>query len=303
MADIKCYHDSMGTLLFQSSKRDEQNKERKMDENNVNGFNDMDDDEDEGTTVLTTPGVSAFSSVQNSAQGQPNPGQPQQNQQPGGFGQPMGGQYGGFGQPQYGQPQYGQPQYSQQPGMTPGVMEPGKKVNKKLIAIIGGIAAAVLIAIIVVVLILAGGPGERSAKKVGDKLVTAYEKGDADAMVDLMDKEYYKLYNRIRSYTGSDDYVKDTFNEQVSDMVDEVGKVKSIKVEDRSEKEYDEDKLKDVNDTFDMLDVDMTVDKCYEVDLDVKIKGSTDESDGEIIYTVIKTGGKWYLVDYDLYVY
>ena len=187
--------------------------------------------------------------------------------------------------------------------MTPGVMEPGKKVNKKLIAIIGGIAAAVLIAIIVVVLILAGGSGERSAKKVGDKLVTAYEKGDADAMVDLMDKEYYKLYNRIRSYTGSDDYVKDTFNEQVSDMVDEVGKVKSIKVEDRSEKEYDEDKLKDVNDTFDMLDVDMTVDKCYEVDLDVKIKGFTDESDGEIIYTVIKTGGKWYLVDYDLYVY
>ena len=333
MADIKCYHDSMGTLLFQSSKRDEQNKERNMDENNVNGFNDMDDDEDEGTTVLTTPGVSAFSPVQNSAQGQPNPGQPQQNQQPGGFGQPMGGQYGGFGQPQYGQPQYGQgqqfggnvqstggqyggfgqpqygqpqygqPQYSQQPGMTPGVMEPGKKVNKKLIAIIGGIAAAVLIAIIVVVLILAGGSGERSAKKVGDKLVTAYEKGDADAMVDLMDKEYYKLYNRIRSYTGSDDYVKDTFNEQVSDMVDEVGKVKSIKVEDRSEKEYDEDKLKDVNDTFDMLDVDMTVDKCYEVDLDVKIKGSTDESDGEIIYTVIKTGVKWYLVDYDLYVY
>lgn len=298
MADIKCYHDSMGILLFQSSKRDEQNKERKMDENNVNGFNDMDDDEDEGTTVLTTPGVSAFSPVQNSAQGQPNPCQPQQNQQPGGFGQPMGGQYGGFGQPQY-----GQPQYSQQPGMTPGVMEPGKKVNKKLIAIIGGIAAAVLIAIIVVVLILAGGSGERSAKKVGDKLVTAYEKGDADAMVDLMDKEYYKLYNRIRSYTGSDDYVKDTFNEQVSDMVDEVGKVKSIKVEDRSEKEYDEDKLKDVNDTFDMLDVDMTVDKCYEVDLDVKIKGSTDESDGEIIYTVIKTGGKWYLVDYDLYVY
>ena len=328
MADIKCYHDSMGTLLFQSSKRDEQNKERNMDENNVNGFNDMDDDEDEGTTVLTTPGVSAFSPVQNSAQGQPNPGQPQQNQQPGGFGQPMGGQYGGFGQPQYGQPQYGQgqqiggnvqstggqyggfgqpqygqPQYSQQPGMTPGVMEPGKKVNKKLIAIIGGIAAAVLIAIIVVVLILAGGSGERSAKKVGDKLVTAYEKGDADAMVDLMDKEYYKLYNRIRNYTGSDDYVKDTFNEQVSDMVDEVGKVKSIKVEDRSEKEYDEDKLKDVNDTFDMLNVDMTVDKCYEVDLDVKIKGSTDESDGEIIYTVIKTGGKWYLVDYDLYVY
>ena len=383
MADIKCYHDSMGTLLFQSSKRDEQNKERKMDENNVNGFNDMDDDEDEGTTVLTTPGVSAFSPVQNSAQGQPNPGQPQQNQQPGGFGQPMGGQYGGFGQPQYsqqpggqeqpvngqyggfgqpqygqgqqyggngqpaggqyggfgqpqygqgqqfggqgqpvngfgqqpggqygefgqpqyGQQQYGQPQYSQQPGMTPGVMEPGKKVNKKLIAIIGGIAAAVLIAIIVVVLILTGGSGERSAKKVGDKLVTAYEKGDADAMVDLMDKEYYKLYNRIRGYTGSDDYVKDTFNEQVSDMVDEVGKVKSIKVEDRSEKEYDEDKLKDVNDTFDMLNVDMTVDKCYEVDLDVKIKGSTDESDGEIIYTVIKTGGKWYLVDYDLYVY
>ena len=45
----------MGTLLFQSSKRDEQNKERKMDENNVNGFNDMDDDEDEGILSWQRP--------------------------------------------------------------------------------------------------------------------------------------------------------------------------------------------------------------------------------------------------------
>lgn len=111
MADIKCYHDSMGTLLFQSSKRDEQNKERKMDENNVNGFNDMDDDEDEGTTVLTTPGVRRiFSGAEQCTRAAEARVQPQQNQQPGGFGQPMGGQYGGFGQPQYGQPQYGQGQ-------------------------------------------------------------------------------------------------------------------------------------------------------------------------------------------------
>ena len=32
-----------------------------MDENNTNGFGNTDDEyEDEGTTVLTTPGVSAF---------------------------------------------------------------------------------------------------------------------------------------------------------------------------------------------------------------------------------------------------
>ena len=373
-----------------------------MDENNVNGFDNMDDDDDEGTTVLTTPGVNAFSAPQNNNQpvgqpaqqtgqaqyqntqqgqyggfsqpeqmqyggfgqpqsqntqqdqqpeqmqyggfgqqnGQPGQfgqqsqqnGQPgqfvqpgQQNGQPGQFGQPgqQNGQPGQFGQPgqQYGQPgqfvqpgqQYGQPGQFVQPGqqygqpgqqfnMAPGNMEPGKKINKKLIAIIGGIAAAVIIVIVVLVLLLSGG-GQRSAEKVGDKLVSAYEDGDADAMVDLMKDDYYELYNKVRSITGSDDYVKDNFNEQVDDMVDEVGKVKSITIEDRSNTKYDKDELEDVNNTLDVMNIDMKVDECQEIDLDVKIKGADDEADGEITYTVVKSGGKWYLVDYDMYIY
>ena len=40
-----------------------------MDENNTNGFGNTDDEyEDEGTTVLTTPGVSAFANAQGAGQ-------------------------------------------------------------------------------------------------------------------------------------------------------------------------------------------------------------------------------------------
>ena len=339
-----------------------------MDENNTNGFGNTDDEyEDEGTTVLTTPGVSAFANAQGAGQsgdasdGQPHPsGQPEQQnmysgfgqfQQPGqpeqqnmysGFGQfqqpEQQNQYGGFnqfqqpGQPeqqnnqyggfnqfqQPGQPgqqnnQYGgfnqfqqpgqQNQYGQ-PGPQAGVpqgadMKPGMKLNKKLVAIIGGIVAVVIIVIIVLVLALSGGKGQRSATKIGDELAKAYENGDADAMIELMKDDYYELYNE----TWGDNFVEDQFNEDVQDMKEEVGTVKSIKIEDRSEEKYEKDEIEDVNKTLDRLNVDMKVDDCLEIDMDVEIKGSEDDADGKITYTVVKSGSKWYLVDYDLYVY
>ena len=374
-----------------------------MDENNTNGFGNTDDEyEDEGTTVLTTPGVSAFANAQGAGQsgdasdGQPHPsgqpeqqnmysgfgqfqqpgqpeqqnmysgfgqfqqpeqqnqyggfnqfqqpGQPeQQNNQYGGFnqfqqpGQPeqQNNQYGGFnqfrqpGQPeqqnnQYGgfnqfqQPgqqnnQYGgfnqfkqpgqQNQYGQ-PGPQAGVpqgadMKPGMKLNKKLVAIIGGIVAVVIIVIIVLVLALSGGKGQRSATKIGDELAKAYENGDADAMIELMKDDYYELYNE----TWGDNFVEDQFNEDVQDMKEEVGTVKSIKIEDRSEEKYEKDEIEDVNKTLDRLNVDMKVDDCLEIDMDVEIEGSEDDADGKITYTVVKSGSRWYLVDYDLYVY
>ena len=339
-----------------------------MDENNTNGFGNTDDEyEDEGTTVLTTPGVSAFANAQGAGQsgdasdGQPHPsGQPEQQNMYGGFGQfqqpgqpeqqnmysgfgqfqqpEQQNQYGGFnqfqqpGQPeqqnnqyggfsqfqQPGQPgqqnnQYGgfnqfqqpgqQNQYGQ-PGPQAGVpqgadMKPGMKLNKKLVAIIGGIVAVVIIVIIVLVLALSGGKGQRSATKIGDELAKAYENGDADAMIELMKDDYYELYNE----TWGDNFVEDQFNEDVQGMKEEVGTVKSIKIEDRSEEKYEKDEIEDVNKTLDRLNVDMKVDDCLEIDMDVEIKGSEDDADGKITYTVVKSGSKWYLVDYDLYVY
>ena len=339
-----------------------------MDENNTNGFGNTDDEyEDEGTTVLTTPGVSAFANAQGAGQngdasdGQPHPsGQPEQQNMYGGFGQfqqpgqpeqqnmysgfgqfqqpeqqnQYGGfnqfqqpgqpeqqnnQYGGFnqfqqpGQPEQQNNQYGgfnqfqqpgqQNQYGQ-PGPQAGVpqgadMKPGMKLNKKLVVIIGGIVAVVIIVIIVLVLALSGGKGQRSATKIGDELAKAYENGDADAMIELMKDDYYELYNE----TWGDNFVEDQFNEDVQDMKEEVGTVKSIKIEDRSEEKYEKDEIEDVNKTLDRLNVDMKVDDCLEIDMDVEIKGSEDDADGKITYTVVKSGSRWYLVDYDLYVY
>ena len=321
-----------------------------MDENNTNGFGNTDDEyEDEGTTVLTTPGVSAFANAQGAGQsgdasdGQPHPsGQPEQQNMYGGFGQfqqpgqpeqqnmysgfgqfqqpgqpgQQNNQYGGFNQfqqpgqqnNQYGgfnqfqqpgqQNQYGQP--GPQAGVPQGAdMKPGMKLNKKLVAIIGGIVAVVIIVIIVLVLVLSGGKGQRSATKIGDELAKAYENGDADAMIELMKDDYYELYNE----TWGDNFVEDQFNEDVQDMKEEVGTVKSIKIEDRSEEKYEKDEIEDVNKTLDRLNVDMKVDDCLEIDMDVEIKGSEDDADGKITYTVVKSGSKWYLVDYDLYVY
>ena len=320
-----------------------------MDENNTNGFGNTDDEyEDEGTTVLTTPGVSSFANAQGAGQsgdasdGQPHPsGQPEQQNMYGGFGQfqqpgqpeqqnmysgfgqfqqpEQQNQYGGFnqfqqpGQPEQQNNQYGgfnqfqqpgqQNQYGQ-PGPQAGVpqgadMKPGMKLNKKLVAIIGGIVAVVIIVIIVLVLVLSGGKGQRSATKIGDELAKAYENGDADAMIELMKDDYYELYNE----TWGDNFVEDQFNEDVQDMKEEVGTVKSIKIEDRSEEKYEKDEIEDVNKTLDRLNVDMKVDDCLEIDMDVEIKGSEDDADGKITYTVVKSGSKWYLVDYDLYVY
>ena len=237
------------------------------------------------------------------------PGQPgQQNNQYGGFnqsqqpGQPeqQNNQCGGFNQFQQPgqQNQYGQP--GPQAGVPQGAdMKPGMKLNKKLVAIIGGIVAVVIIVIIVLVLVLSGGKGQRSATKIGDELAKAYENGDADAMIELMKDDYYELYNE----TWGDNFVEDQFNEDVQDMKEEVGTVKSIKIEDRSEEKYEKDEIEDVNKTLDRLNVDMKVDDCLEIDMDVEIKGSEDDADGKITYTVVKSGSKWYLVDYDLYVY
>ena len=234
------------------------------------------------------------------------PGQPdQQNNQYGGFNQfqqpgQQNNQYGGFNQFQQPgqQNQYGQP--GPQAGVPQGAdMKPGMKLNKKLVAIIGGIVAVVIIVIIVLVLALSGGKGQRSATKIGDELAKAYENGDADAMIELMKDDYYELYNE----TWGDNFVEDQFNEDVQDMKEEVGTVKSIKIEDRSEEKYEKDEIEDVNKTLDRLNVDMKVDDCLEIDMDVEIEGSEDDADGKITYTVVKSGSKWYLVDYDLYVY
>ena len=237
------------------------------------------------------------------------PGQPgrpeQQNNQYGGFNQfqqpgQQNNQYGGFNQFQQPgqQNQYGQP--GPQAGVPQGAdMKPGMKLNKKLVAIIGGIVAVVIIVIIVLVLALSGGKGQRSATKIGDELAKAYENGDADAMIELMKDDYYELYNE----TWGDNFVENQFNEDVQDMKEEVGTVKSIKIEDRSEEKYEKDEIEDVNKTLDRLNVDMKVDDCLEIDMDVEIKGSEDDADGKITYTVVKSGSRWYLVDYDLYVY
>ena len=361
-----------------------------MDENNMNGFGNEDEEDYEGTTVLTTPGVYAFSNAQGenndnmnnpgqfqqpSQQNQPEQQnqfggfgqfqQPEQQNQFGGFGQfqqpgqqnqseqqnQFGGfgqfqqpgqqnQFGGFGQfqqpgqqnqpeqqnqfggfGQFQQPgqqnqpeqqnqfggfgQYQQPGQYAQPGSqfgTPqgGDMKPGKQLNKKLFVIIGAAVLAVIIIVVVLILVLSGGKGSGGVDKIGDNLAAAYEKGDSDAMVELMNKNYYDVYNA----SMGENYVEDLFDRDVKDMEDTVGDVESIKITDRMEDDrYDKEDLDEANASLSALGVDMEVDECVDMEMSIEIKGSEDDAEGEITYTAVKSDGKWYLVDHDLYVY
>ena len=268
-----------------------------MDENNMNGFGNADEEDYEGTTVLTTPGVYAFSNAQ--GENNDNMNNPGQFQQPGQQNQPeQQNQFGGFGQ--YQQPgQYAQPgpQFGTPQG---GDMKPGKQLNKKLFVIIGAAVLAVIIIVVVLILVLSGGKGSGGVDKIGDNLAAAYEKGDSDAMVELMNKNYYDVYNS----SMGENYVEDLFDRDVKDMEDMVGDVESIKITDRMEDErYDKEDIEEANASLSALGVDMEVDECVDMEMNIEIKGSEDDAEGELTYTAVKSDGKWYLVDHDLYVY
>lgn len=288
-----------------------------MDENNVNGFDNMDDEE--GTTVLTSPGVSAYGG----AQGTPptNMTTPDQmNGQYGGqqYGDQSIGQYGGqqygdqsngqYGAQQYGDQmngQYGGQQYGNQMGNNP-FAQPAKKQgfnindlfqNTKLM-IISGAALAAIIIIIVVIAVVAGGRGAGSVDTIGDQLAKAVQTGNENRVYKLTNKKALNAVTKDVGETKKEtlEDISEVLEDYTDDIEDEVGKIKKIEVKDVKKNYEGKSDIKDIEKKYKRNhDLQLDISGYVSAKADITIEGKDGTADGTIYYYAVKIGNKWYL--------
>ena len=279
-----------------------------MDENNMNNLNNGVDEEDEATTVLVSPGVGAAQPSKPEAKADGNWGAAQSSQSNGYGNNQFGGQQAnGYGQNQFGgNNQFGGQQMNgytpnQFGGQTPSDIKPGKKISKKMLAIIGGAAAVVIIALVLILTL--GGSGVRKMDDITDKMVAAYEDDDWKAVYDLYYDKYLDAMKDEYGYTEKElkDEFKDAFDDDMDDLKDDLGDIKKITVTNVDKDTYSNSDVKDANESFkDGYDVDLKIDKMVDVRIEVEVEGEDDDMDDGIIrYTAVKAGSRWYIVDHE----
>lgn len=187
-------------------------------------------------------------------------------------------------------------------GQTPSDIKPGKKISKKMLAIIGGAAAVVIIALVLILTL--GGSGVKSIDKLTDKMVAAYEDDDSDAIYDLYYDKYLDGYAKEYDYTDKEirESYKDNYDYYKDELADVVGDIKSIKVTKvkKDSGDYGKDDIKEINDEFkDDYNVNLNIKEITDVTVYVDIEGSEDDCEGWFSYTAVKVGSKWYIVDND----
>ncbi len=231
----------------------------------------------------------------------------------GGNNQFGGQQASGYGQNQFGgNNQFGGQQMNgytpnQFGGQTPSDIKPGKKISKKMLAIIGGAAAVVIIALVLIFTL--GGSGAKSIEDLTDKVAAAYADDDWEALYDLYYDDYLDAV--VEEAYDNEAECKDEFKEYVfdyymDDVKDEVGKVKDIEVTDIDKENYSKSEVNDFNDDCEEdFGENFKFDKVVYVRADVDVTGKDDTLEGVIRYTAVKKGNRWYLVDDDssIYVY
>ena len=186
-------------------------------------------------------------------------------------------------------------------GQTPSDIKPGKKISKKMLAIIGGAAAVVIIALVLILTL--GGSGVRNMDDITDKMVAAYEDDDWEAVYDLYYDKYLDAMKDEFDYTEKElkDEFKDVFEDDMDDLKDDLGDIKKITVTDVDKDTYSKSDVKDANESFkDECDVDLKIDEMVDVRIEVEVEGEDDDMDDGIIkYTAVKVGSRWYIVDHE----
>lgn len=206
--------------------------------------------------------------------------------------QPAAPQYAPPAAPQYAQPQYSRPAAPQYASPF-GAQTPAKKpVNKKLIAIIGGAALAVIAVIVACIFIFGkGGDGAGSAKEVAEKYVKADATYDVSAMF-----ECYPDFMIEQSAEEMDMTVKE-FREYISEMVEDMEKVK-VKIVESELEDLDDDEIDEIIEEY-VDDYDLSKSEAKKVTdaaiVDVEYKLDGEEYSDEIC--CIKYDGRWYVAD------
>lgn len=183
-----------------------------------------------------------------------------------------------------------------------GVIDGVKKGDKNAM-IKGGIGVAAIVVVLILVISIFSSGGE---EKIVKKLIKAYDKENAEAIVKLYPKYQIELDDEDEFDRAELEETKmDLFYDYWEEELDADGLKFSYKIEDCDEVKKSE--LKDYADEMkdEIQDADADVDfkknkvkKGYEIEVEVTVKGGGDKDTCDLYLVVIKYGSKWYLVNY-----
>lgn len=168
-------------------------------------------------------------------------------------------------------------------------------LDKKFLPVIGA-AAVALIAVIALLISLVFGGGYKSAI---DNYLDVTVRGKAAKIDDLAPKAYWDWYEDENDESLKDikEEYKDNWDDMKDTLEDEYGKrvrvSYKIKDKDKLSKKKVELIAEALNDQYDIRE--KSVKKAYELEVEMKIKGSEDGDEEESNLTVIKIGTKWYV--------
>ena len=157
-------------------------------------------------------------------------------------------------------------------------------------------AVAVLLVVIILIVALSGG-GYKSAVK---NMIDVQFKGKANKIEKLAPEEYWQ-YLEDEADFDMDDHIEDyeeSWEDRQDYYEDEFGKNFKVKYKITDKDELSDKKLDELadslNENYEIKRKD--VKKAYKLDVELTIKGSEDEDDGELEdLLVVKIGGDWYI--------
>lgn len=171
-----------------------------------------------------------------------------------------------------------------------GYMPGNKPNNNKMIGMaVVGVAAVVVLFLLFKFIGLFTTPAyEKPIKYVCDGM----EKGSAKTMMKAF-PDY--IVDQLEDNYGDMDEFMDSMTENLEDSYGKRVKI-SFKVTDKEK--IDKDDISDLEDEIESYyDENVNIKAAYNLEVEMKIKGSEDDDENDDELTVIKVGSKWYLYD------
>lgn len=158
--------------------------------------------------------------------------------------------------------------------------------------------AAVAVVLVVLIVLLAGKPYTGALNTMMDVV----GKGKVEKIEKMAPAEYWDYFEDMYDTDVEDmiDEMSDAWEEAIEDMEDEYGDNIKVKYKVVKEKKLSDRKLSKLADALDdQYDIDGdTVKAAYDLEVEMTIKGSEDDDTNETDLSVVKIGGKWYLISY-----
>lgn len=152
-----------------------------------------------------------------------------------------------------------------------------------------GLVIGIIVLITIVANIIGANTGYKGAIK---RMVKCFENNKTEKLID-MSSSIMEEYCEMMGYDEFDEYCEDQIEDARERIEDEVGSIKKITYKITSVEKAKREDLKEMEETFEELGLDVSVKKAYEVSVSLKIKGAKGEKDDYISIIVLKEKGKW----------